>query len=77
MNNALIAYEVLYSFKQKQDGARGDFALKLDMSKAYDRVEWSFIKKVTPRMGFYDKWVSLVMGCVRTVKYLVLFNRVH
>ncbi|KAK5776022.1 hypothetical protein PVK06_043980 [Gossypium arboreum] len=41
-DNELLAYEVLHSLKMKKKRKHGNFALKLDMSKAYDRVEWDF-----------------------------------
>ncbi|MBA0578922.1 hypothetical protein Gorai_021193, partial [Gossypium raimondii] len=44
-DNIFIAYEILHSFKKKRDGCQGSFALKLDMSKAYDRAEWVFLEK--------------------------------
>lgn len=46
-------------------------ALKLDMNKPYDMVEWTFIKDVTQKMGFKDAWVDLIMRCVSSVSYSI------
>ena len=51
-------------------------AVKLDISKTYDRVEWCFLKKVMESMGFNEKWISLIMNCITTVSYSVLINGV-
>ncbi|XP_065635520.1 uncharacterized protein LOC136070080 [Quercus suber] len=49
-------------------------ALKLDMSKAYDRMEWSFLEVIIRQMGFNEQWIGLVMVCVRTATYSILVN---
>jgi hypothetical protein len=35
--------------------------LKLDMSKAYDRVERKFLEEITSRIGFANRWVNMLM----------------
>jgi len=45
-DNVLVAYEMMQHISQKKSGRVGDLALKLDMSKAYDRVEWIWLEKI-------------------------------
>ena len=61
-----MAFETLHYMKHKKFEKSGFMALTLDMSKAYDRVEWSFMECLLRRMGFHDNWVALVMECVDT-----------
>ena len=73
-DNILIAFETLHCMKNYNSSASGFMALKLDMSKAYDRVEWVFLENVMRKMGFSERWIGLIMVCVRSVIYSILVN---
>jgi hypothetical protein len=73
-DNVLLAYELMHFLRNKRQGGAGVAAIKLDMSKAYDRVEWSFLDKIMRKLGFDAKWVDLIMKCVTTVNYKVKLN---
>ncbi|KAM3255382.1 hypothetical protein ACQJBY_048596 [Aegilops geniculata] len=74
-DNILLAYELTHFIKRRRSGAKGVAALKLDMSKAYDRVEWKFLEDMMIKLGFRRAWVQLVMKCITTVKYQIKVNR--
>ena len=66
-DNVLVAFEMLHYMKQKKKGSKGEVALKLDVSKAYDRVDWRFLKHQMQQMGFSERWIDWIMLCVSTV----------
>ncbi|XP_010480729.1 PREDICTED: uncharacterized protein LOC104759515 [Camelina sativa] len=73
-DNILIAQEMFHGLRTNPS-CKGKFmAIKTDMSKAYDRVEWSFIEHLLRKFGFCEKWISWVMWCVTSVQYKVLIN---
>ncbi|KAH0988416.1 hypothetical protein GBA52_015593 [Prunus armeniaca] len=49
-------------------------AIKLDMAKAYDRVEWSFLQAIMLRLGFASEWVKRIMDCLIIVTFSVLWK---
>ncbi|KAA3453657.1 reverse transcriptase [Gossypium australe] len=76
-DNIFMAYEVLHSLKRKRGGSKKSFALKLDMSKDYDRIEWSFLEKMLRGMGFCEGWILIIMRCITSVTYTVVINGKH
>ena len=60
--------------KMKKTGKVGHKALKLDMSKAYDRLEWVILQHIMKKMDFHATWVGWIMECISSVTYLILVN---
>ncbi|KAL5572390.1 hypothetical protein UlMin_021987 [Ulmus minor] len=73
-DNAIIGFECLHALKRRRSKKKGFLALKLDMAKAYDRVEWSFIREVMKKLGFSEGWIKKIMDCVTSVHYSLLIN---
>ncbi|XP_019154348.1 PREDICTED: uncharacterized protein LOC109150827 [Ipomoea nil] len=71
-DNILLASEMCHGIKLGNQ----DVVLKLDMTKAYDRVSWFFLVSVMRRMGFSEVWIDLVYRAVSNVWYSVIVNGV-
>ena len=67
----MIAFEVCHYLKRKRQGKVGSIALKIDMSKAYDRIGWKFLQNMMLKFGFHARWVDLIMKCVSTIRYFI------
>ena len=52
IDNVLVAFELMHYLNHKSDGKDSFMSIKLDMTKAFDRVEWGFVKGVMERLGF-------------------------
>ena len=69
-----MAFELPHCMKNQVSGDTGFMATKLDMSKAYDRVEWVCLENIMRKMGFSEKWIKLIMVYVKIVTYFILVN---
>lgn len=69
IDKVILANEVVHLVKGKRRGEGGILAMKLDIAKANDKMEWIYIAKVLEAMGFDSRWISLIMQCVTIVRF--------
>lgn len=73
-DNILLASEVFHFMSHKTTGRKGCLVAKIDMSKAFDRMEWPYLEAVLMKMGFDMRFVNLLMSCMNSVTYAILLN---
>lgn len=73
-DDIIVAYETLHFMKTRQKLHKGSMTVKLDISKAYNKLEWIFLEAIMRRLGFDEEWISKVMTCVTMVTFAVLVN---
>ncbi|KAL6203306.1 hypothetical protein ACLB2K_027006 [Fragaria x ananassa] len=73
-DNTLVATEVAHFLHTNRTGKDDHFSLKLNISKAYDRLEWEFVRCILLKLGFVTEWVELIMTTLATVSYSFLVN---
>lgn len=75
-DNVIIAFAMLHYLKNHRVGNNVQMAAKLDMSKAYDKVEWNYLQEILLKLGFHERWVRLVMTSVTTTTFSIMINGV-
>ncbi|CAL8136353.1 unnamed protein product [Prunus armeniaca] len=73
-DNILIVHEILHSLKSEIRAGSASLAIKLDMAKAYDRVEWVFLDAMMRQLGFDPTFCQWIMECISTITYSILIN---
>lgn len=73
-DNLIVAHEAFHALRKKDKGGKDHMAIKLDMNKAYDRLDWGFLKNILLCFGFDPGWVAMVMKLVTSVTYAYKVN---
>ncbi|KAL0281816.1 UNVERIFIED_CONTAM: Retrovirus-related Pol polyprotein from type-2 retrotransposable element R2DM [Sesamum radiatum] len=71
-DNVLLAQELFCGYNQRNLPPR--CALKVDLRKAYDTVEWDFLKAALTLFGFPEQFIQWIAECVTTPSYSVCIN---
>jgi len=72
-DNVIIIQELLHTMRKKT-GNTGWMAIKLDLEKAYDRLDRNFIQDTLQEMRLPQPLVEVIMGCITTCSIRVLWN---
>jgi ribonuclease HI len=73
MDSVILAHEVVHSLKTSRTPG---MLLKLDLSKAFDRASWQYIRAVLDAFGFDQGWVSWIMNLLTSTFFSILINGV-
>ena len=73
MDNMIIVQELIHTLSLKK-GKSGFMAIKIDLEKAYDRLEWNFIRDMLNLFKFPPYLIKLILSCVSTTSISVLIN---
>ncbi|KAK9160799.1 hypothetical protein Syun_007140 [Stephania yunnanensis] len=73
ISNNAPAHKVLHLMA---NGSRRtqEVAIKVDINKAYDKLEWALMLKLLKVMGFSERWVSWINSCISLVSCRVIVN---
>jgi hypothetical protein len=71
LDNIFLAFETIAWTRENQQDLS---MLLLDFEKAYDRVNWTFLKEVMAKMGFHSQWIKQVMSLNENAAASVIVN---
>eukprot|EP00253_Pinus_taeda_P014434 PITA_14434 len=66
-----VAQEVIHSIRQQK---KKGVVFKIDLSKAYDEINWIYLRMLLTHLGFNYSFISWIMGCISNVSYAILIN---
>lgn len=70
-DNILINHEVMHSLKLRRKYKNYGMVVKLDVSKAYECVEWPYLEHMLRCFEFHETWIWWIMACVTTISYSI------
>lgn len=72
VENVLLASELVQGYNKSGISKRG--MLKIDLQKAFDSIEWSFVLDILAATGFPTKYIQWISQCIKTTRFSILVN---
>ncbi|KAL0356478.1 UNVERIFIED_CONTAM: putative ribonuclease H protein [Sesamum radiatum] len=71
-DNILLAQELTHCLGK--NCSTNNMIIKLDMAKAYDRLNWGFLYRILEKLGFHQNWISMVRKLIENCWFSILIN---
>ncbi|KAK8936556.1 putative ribonuclease H protein [Platanthera zijinensis] len=72
-DNCLLAQELIHRL-HTTESSTGYMAIKIDLEKAFDRMQWSFVERALLAFNFPPQWIKLIMECISFPRFGLLIN---
>lgn len=72
IENICLAQELFRKYHRKSTSPR--CIIKVDLRKAFDSINWSFLKSMLQRLNFPDQFIQWIMQCVTITTYSIALN---
>ena len=73
-DNIIVAQEVVHSMRSMKSQKKGFMAIKIDLEKAYDRVNWHFLLECLEELNLPVEFRQLIMLCVNSPSMQLLWD---
>ncbi|KAK4392753.1 hypothetical protein Sango_2053100 [Sesamum angolense] len=71
--NSILSHEIMHYIHRKQ-GRKRVMAIKIDLTKAYDRMEWKPLIQLLEKLGMCEVMTRWINQCISSPSFLILFN---
>jgi hypothetical protein len=72
-DNTIMAHELFHTINSKR-GKSGLMAIKIDIEKAFDKMEWNFILAILSKLGFHSTWINWIRIYITSPSFSILIN---
>eukprot|EP00253_Pinus_taeda_P011126 PITA_11126 len=71
LDGIILSHEIIHSLKHSKQAC---MILKLDLSKAFDKLSWTYIQKMLNAFGFSPMWTRWIMSLITSSFFSILVN---